>query len=86
MSASAQIPKESQAKGPRRSRRESARTAGLVVLGILITLFAVFNLKQVRVNWIFGSDRAPLILVIVVSALIGMVLGHFAERRTGKRK
>jgi len=86
MSAPAQIPGQPQAKAKRRSRRESSRTGALVVLGILITLFAVFNVKQVKVNWIVGSGRAPLILVIVASVLIGMVLGHFAERRTGKRK
>ena len=38
------------------------------------------------VNWIVGSGHAPLIVVIVVSLLIGVVLGHFAERRAGRRR
>jgi uncharacterized integral membrane protein len=71
---------------PRRGRREQARTAGAVVLAILITLFAVFNLEQVKVNWIFGSGHAPLIIVIVISLLVGIVLTHFAERRLSKRR
>ena len=58
----------------------------MVILAILITLFAVLNVKQVKVNWIVGSGHAPLIIVIVVSLLIGVVLGHFAERRVGKRR
>jgi uncharacterized integral membrane protein len=86
MSAPAQTPGQPQAKAKRRSRRESSRTAALVVLGILITLFAVFNVKQVKVNWIVGSGKAPLIIVIVASLLVGIVLAHFAERRSSKRQ
>jgi uncharacterized integral membrane protein len=69
----------------RRSRRELARTASLVVLAILITLFAVFNIGEVKVDYIFGEGKAPLIIVIVVSALVGAVLTRFAERRVSKR-
>jgi uncharacterized integral membrane protein len=70
---------------PRRSPRESARTGALVVLAILITLFAVFNLDEVKVHWVFGSGRAPLIIVIVISLLVGIVLTHFADRRARRR-
>jgi uncharacterized integral membrane protein len=70
---------------PRRSPRESARTGALVVLAILITLFAVFNLDEVKVHWIFGSGRAPLIIVIVISLLVGIVLTYFADRRSRRR-
>jgi uncharacterized integral membrane protein len=69
-----------------RSRREQTRTWALVVLAILITLFAVFNFDEVKVHWIVGSGRAPLIIVIVISLLVGVVLTHFAERRTAKRR
>ena len=55
------------------------------MLAILITLFAVFNVKQVKVNWIFGTGKAPLIIVIVISLLVGIVLTYFAERRSAKR-
>ncbi|MCW3033096.1 MAG: hypothetical protein QOK19_770 [Solirubrobacteraceae bacterium] len=71
--------------GPRRPRRESARTGALLVLAILITLFAVFNLDQVKVNWVFGSGKAPLIIVIVISLLVGIVLTYFADRRARRR-
>jgi uncharacterized integral membrane protein len=84
MSAPAQIPGSSQPKADRRVTRERARTAALVILAILITLFAVFNLKEVKVSWIFGSGKAPLIIVIVISLLVGIVLTHFVERRAGK--
>ena len=72
-------------EAPSRSPREQARTGALVVLSILITLFAVFNLDEVKVDWIVGSGKAPLIIVIVISLLVGIVLTHFAERRSRKR-
>ncbi len=83
MSASTQTPKPAKAS---RDRRELARTGALVVLAVLITLFAVFNLDEVKVDWIFGSGHVPLIMVIVISLLVGIVLTHFAERRSSKRR
>ncbi len=86
MSVPAQTSKPGAPHASRRSRRELARTGVLVVLAVLITLFAVFNLDKVKVHWIFGTDEAPLIIVIVVSLLVGILLAHFAERRSGKRR
>lgn len=70
----------------RRSRAELARTALWVLLAVLITLFAVFNVKSVEVSWVFGKSSTPLIIVIVISLLVGIVLTHFAEMRMRKRK
>ncbi len=75
----------SKSKRTKRSNRELARTTGLVALAVLMTLFAVFNLEKVEVSWIFGKGQAPLIVVIVLSVLVGVVLTHFAERRSAKR-
>jgi uncharacterized integral membrane protein len=86
MSASPQIPDEPPPKPARRSRREQSRTAAIVVLAILITLFAVLNTDEVKVDWIVGSGRAPLIIVIVISLLVGVALMRFVERRSGKRR
>ena len=61
------------------------RTGGLVVLAVVMTLFAVLNLEKVEVNWIIGSGKAPLIIVIVVSLLVGVIFTHFAERRARRR-
>jgi uncharacterized integral membrane protein len=71
---------------PKRSNRELARTTGLVALAVVATLFAVLNLNKVEVNWIVGKGHAPLIVVIVISALVGVVFTHFAERRSAKRR
>jgi uncharacterized integral membrane protein len=69
----------------KRSRREVARTTAIVVLAILITLFAVFNLDEVKVSYVFGSGRAPLIIVIVISLLVGILIAYFAQRLPRKR-
>ncbi len=73
-------------KGARRSRGELARSGALVTLAVLVTLFAVLNLNEVKVDWIFGSGRAPLIIVIVISLLVGIVLTYFAERIVRRRR
>jgi uncharacterized integral membrane protein len=84
MSSSAQIPGKGQPSGhagpDKRTRREIARTASLLILAILVTLFAVFNFKEVKVNYVVGSGKAPLIVVIVISVLFGIVLTYLAER------
>jgi uncharacterized integral membrane protein len=78
--------KPSQTPEHRRSRRELARTTGLVALAVLMTLFAVLNVKDVEVNWIFGKTQTPLIIVIVVSLLVGILLTHFAELRYRRKR
>jgi uncharacterized integral membrane protein len=83
---SASSPPPASKSRPRRSNRELARTGGLVALAVVVTLFAVFNLKKVEVSWIFGSGHAPLIVVIVLSVLVGVVLTHLAERRSARRR
>lgn len=69
----------------KRTRRDILRIGVLVVLAVLITVFAVLNLKSVKVDWIFGSSKAPLIIVIVISVLVGGVLTYLGERRMRKR-
>jgi uncharacterized integral membrane protein len=67
-------------------RRDQARTIAFVVLAVIITLFAVLNTNEVEVNWIVGKSRAPLIIVIVVSLLVGIILTYIADRRAAKRR
>jgi uncharacterized integral membrane protein len=86
---SAQIPSPAgkpKAKGrERRKTSERVRAVFPLVLAVIAIVFAVVNLKQVKVDWIVGSGHAPLIIVIVVSLLVGVVVTHFAER-VGRRR
>lgn len=78
-------PPISRRRRPKRLTREQSRATALVVLAVLITLFAVLNLRNVEVNWIFGSGHAPLIIVIVISVLFGIVSTYVAVHRAGRR-
>jgi uncharacterized integral membrane protein len=63
----------------------------LVVLAaavVYLILFVVLNAKTVKVHWVFATTRVSLIWVIVLSLLLGIVLGvlasqlrHFRSRR-----
>jgi len=86
MSQTEQGPASTEQHQPRRGRRDQARTIALLVLAILITVFAVLNLESVSVNWIVGSGRAPLIVVIVISLVVGILITYVAERRSGRRR
>jgi len=80
------MPDVQQTPERRRNRREIARTGALVVLAVLMTLFAVLNVKEVEVNWIFGTSNAPLIVVIVVSLLVGILLTYFATQLSRRKR
>ncbi len=84
---SAQIPGPGgQPKAERRSTREMMRAGGLLVAAAIFIVFAVLNLNQVKVNWIIGSGKAPLIVVIVISLLVGIVLTYGADRLGRRRR
>jgi uncharacterized integral membrane protein len=61
---------------------ESRQVAAVVLAGLGIA-FAVANFDEVRVNWILGNWRTPLIVVIALSMLIGAALGFLVSRRRG---
>jgi uncharacterized integral membrane protein len=63
------------------SRRDQARTIGLVVLAGLGVLFAVLNFDEVQVNWLLGTWSTPLIIVIAISFLLGSSVGYLLARR-----
>jgi uncharacterized integral membrane protein len=78
MSTPTQTPGASKRKPERRGQ---ARSVVAITVAVLITLFAVLNVEDVRVHWIVGTSETPLIIVIAVSAIAGALLAVFAERR-----
>lgn len=68
------------ARGRSDDRRELMRASALFILAALAIVFAVLNLDEVEVHWAFGSGKAPLIVVIVISLLVGCVFTYFGER------
>jgi uncharacterized integral membrane protein len=68
------------------AKRDRNRTIAVGILVVLATVFALANLDEVKVNFIFGSWRMPLIIVIVGCLLIGAAIGAFLTRRSAKRR
>jgi len=58
-------------------RRQVAAVALAAVGGV----FAAANLDDVKVNWILGTWKTPLIVVIALSLVIGSALGFLVSRR-----
>jgi len=67
-------------------QRSRARQVGVLVLIALGVLFAVLNLDEVSVNWIVGTWRTPLIIVIAVSVLVGAAIGFLIGRQRSADK
>jgi uncharacterized integral membrane protein len=58
---------------------EKRQIAALVLAAVGIA-FAALNLDEVKVNWVLGTWRTPLIIVIALSLVIGAGLGLLIAR------
>src|SRR5690625_2363893 len=45
-----------------------------IIFVIIISVFAVLNIDEVKVNYVFWSGASPLIFVILFSVLLGGIL------------
>jgi uncharacterized integral membrane protein len=80
---------------PRESRREHARRmgsraklyTGLIVLAALvlvIVLLALDNRNDAQLSWVVGDTNAPVVWIVLFSAIVGWVAGvvtHMLIRR-----
>jgi uncharacterized integral membrane protein len=73
-------------KKPKRTSREETRLAVAVVLTGLVSAFAVLNLGQTKVNYVFGTGHPRLIFVIIACLAIGVAIGWLGARRKLTRK
>ena len=82
-------PPDSPAGRPKRRggllAQENRRLVAGLVLGAVAAAFALLNLDEVEVNWIVGSGRSPLILVIAVSFALGIAAGRLLGVVRGRR-
>jgi len=62
-------------QGSDSGRGVSAKTILLGLLAVVLVLIAVLNTDETEFDWIFGTFRAPLIVVIGISALLGFLIG-----------
>jgi uncharacterized integral membrane protein len=53
----------------------------IAVCAVLLLLFAILNIDDVRVDFALDTVDAPLVLVIALCALLGFLIGWFIGRR-----
>ena len=86
---SSRTPASTGKKKPRRKPGNAARLLAGLILGGIVTAFALLNLDEVEVNWILGTWSTPLIIVIAVAFLFGAAAGsalHLEGRRRARKK
>jgi uncharacterized integral membrane protein len=66
-------------------RQHRARVIAAGVVGAVIAAFAVLNLNDVKVHWLFATGETPLIIVIVFAFLLGVIVDRLAVRARRKR-
>jgi uncharacterized integral membrane protein len=82
---------ESRLQRGRRLTRRGVLYAALVAFvlaAIYLILLIVENTDRVKVSYVFGDARAPLLWIVVVSGIAGWVLGiatHVLIRRRTRR-
>ncbi|WP_217586820.1 LapA family protein [Lentibacillus saliphilus] len=45
-----------------------------IVVFMIVAIFAVINVEAVEINYLFGTGKAPLVLIILSSVLMGGIL------------
>jgi uncharacterized integral membrane protein len=81
---------------PHDRKRRHARRAGMYVqailtVGLLVVIVALLlaNRRTVRMSWVVGSSRQSVVWIVLVTAILGWLLGLFTSilfrRRTRRR-
>jgi uncharacterized integral membrane protein len=70
---------------PPKRRDYLSKTIAAAAVAFLLIAFGLSNRNDVRINWLVTTTSTSLILVIVVSAVLGAILGGLAVRSRSKR-
>jgi len=76
---------ETQPDGTSKRRLDNRQILTAIAVGLLVW-FAVSNWQTVTIHFWLTTAKAPLFLVIVLSALLGGAVVRFARRRGGSPK
>ena len=75
-------------EGPKRVEpgwRPSVREVLAILIVVLILVFALVNLEDAKIDFVFGQVTIPIFFVILVPGLVGFLGGlifqHYRERR-----
>jgi uncharacterized integral membrane protein len=72
-------------EGPSKREVVTSKTVAALAVAILLIAFGLSNRDDVPVDWLVGTSHTPLIVVILVSAGLGAILGGAAVRKKSRR-
>ena len=70
---------------PPKERALVPKTVAALAVAFLLIAFGLSNRNDVPITWLVGTTSTPLIIVILVSAVLGAILGGAAVRGRSKR-
>ena len=70
---------------PPKERDLRSKTIAAFAVALLLIAFGLSNRKDVPVDWLIGTSHTPLILVILVSAVLGAIVGGAAVRKSARK-
>ncbi len=70
---------------PPKKRDLKSKTIAALAVAVLLIAFGLSNRNDVLIDWLVGTTDTPLIIVIVVSAALGAIIGGAAVRGRSKR-
>jgi uncharacterized integral membrane protein len=68
-----------------KKRDLKAKTIAALAVAVLLIAFGLSNRNDVPIDWLVGTTDTPLIIVIVVSAALGAIIGGATVRGRSKR-
>ena len=71
---------------PPKERDLKSKTIAALAVAVLLIAFGLSNRNDVPIDWLVGTTKTPLIVVILVSAGLGVIIGALAGRRGATRK
>jgi uncharacterized integral membrane protein len=77
------------AQGPppaSRSAGLSLHAALTIVVLVAIVALLLANTRTVKVSWVFGSTRQALVWIVLVTAILGWLLGIFTSLLFHRRR
>jgi uncharacterized integral membrane protein len=81
------IPEPPRPEGKPRNEARSWLIVGALALVVAYLIwFAIDNTHTVEVHWIFGTTHSSLIWVILVTLILGALIGLFAVWLGGRRR
>jgi uncharacterized integral membrane protein len=67
---------------------ERKRRGRLFLVGVLVAVgvaFALDNSHEVKIGWVFGDGRAPLVVALAIAFVLGLAIGWLVSWLRGRR-